>query len=153
MSQLEDNSDESFRRVWALVDSGSSVHAVNVPKVFPGARLEAPPAGARGFTCANGSTIPNKGTAVVPFRTDEGLKSAIQWKNADVELPILSTHELARNGRKLLYGEDGGDILHPDGKPNTHFVAAHDVYFMNMFVPQTYVQNKAPGLVCVWCEH
>ena len=55
-------------------------------------------------------------------------------------MPILSTHELARNKRKVMYEEHGGDIIHPDGKPNTHFVAAHDVYFMKMLVPKIYTE-------------
>ena len=39
--KLDTNAD--YDAVWALVDSGSSVHAVDMRKTFPGAKIQAPP--------------------------------------------------------------------------------------------------------------
>ena len=40
------------------------------------------------------------------FTQQRGKDKTINWKHADVAMPILSTHELARNGHKLEYDED-----------------------------------------------
>lgn len=88
LPDLDLPTDGGYAAVWALVDSGSSVHAVNVSQVFLGALLEAPASDAKPFTCAAGAAIPHKGTAVVPFKTDDGLKSAVSWKHAGLEMPI-----------------------------------------------------------------
>lgn len=140
--------DKDYVSVWASDDSGSSVHAVHSAKTFPGARTEALPKGAEPFTCANRSKIPNTGTAVVPFRTQEGMKSATLWDRAEVEMPILSTQELARNKRNVVYEEHGGDSIHPDGGPHTHVVAAHDVCSMKMLVPKIYTESPDKESVC-----
>ena len=144
LPDLELPTDQDYCAIWALVDSGSSVHVVDVAKTFPGAKIKAPVKGSKGFTCANGSKNPDKGSCIVPFKTIEGRAAAVQWKNAEVAMPILSTKELARNKRKVVYAEDEGEIIHPDGGDPSKFLAAHGVYFMKLLVPKHYVM---PGLL------
>ena len=49
LPELDLPHDSDYVAIWALVDSGSSVHVANVSKVFPGARIEKPPKDAMGL--------------------------------------------------------------------------------------------------------
>ena len=70
-------------------------------------------------------------------------------EDADVAMPSLSTHELARNKRRVCYDEDSGEILHPDGNDPSKLLGAHGVYFMNMLIPKVYFEKPSPDdLVC-----
>ena len=140
LPELKLDHDSDYVAVWALVDSGSSVHVVDVAKVFPGAHVDKPPEDHKGFTCAGGTTIPHKGTTVVPFKSTEGNSAAVKWKNAEVAMPILSTHELARNGRSVEYQELGGKVKDPKNNASMNFIMAHDVYFMKMLIPKAYTE-------------
>ena len=64
--------DEDWVALWALVDSGSSVHVVNVEKVFPGARIKRAHPNARPFNVANSGAGANLGPAEVKARTNDG---------------------------------------------------------------------------------
>ena len=120
--------------VWALVDSGSSVHVVDAPKVFPGAPVAPPPKGHKGFSGAGGERIEHKGTIETAITTMEGTNGCIKWKNANVAMPILSTQELARNGNMLVYDEDHGFIINKKTGQLTKFIAAAGVYFVQLRV-------------------
>ena len=51
-------------------------------------------------------------------------------------MPILSTHELARNNHKLEYDEDKGLIRNKTTGETTSFVQRAGVYFIQLFVPK-----------------
>ena len=76
---LDLDSDGEWETVWALLDSGSSVHVVNMTKHFPGAHVRKPPPRANGFQTADGKMLVHKGSAVTPVRTSEGLRNEIEW--------------------------------------------------------------------------
>ena len=63
---------KDYVAIWALVDSGSSVHVVDAPQEFPDADIQAPPKDAKGFQATDGRTIPHKGSVVTPMRVTEG---------------------------------------------------------------------------------
>ena len=69
-------------------------------RIFPKVTMQPPPKGNKGFTVANGNTIPHQGFVHTAIQTVEGDKYTVQWKNADFAMPILSTHELAKNNKK-----------------------------------------------------
>ena len=56
-------------------------------------------------------------------------------ENADVAIPILSTHELARNKNKLEYAEHEGLIEDKQTGHRTHFIQREGVYFVKLFFP------------------
>ena len=85
----------------------------------------------------------------MPFKSQEGHNGAVLWKNADVALPILSTQELARNGRRLDYGEHGGSITIPMEDKDMNFIAAHGVYWLKMLIPKHYVKPDADAKISV----
>ena len=72
LPELDLPSDSDFVAVWALIDSGSSVHIVNAKKIFPGASNEPPPAGHKGFEVANGQRLQHQGYVSTTVRTVEG---------------------------------------------------------------------------------
>ena len=76
--------DREYDAIWALADSGSSVHVVDIEQRLPSAVVDTPPANSNGFKCANGTVVPHRGLAVVPFNTAEGYrlvanKTACLW--------------------------------------------------------------------------
>ena len=66
----------------------------------------------------------------------------MQMENAQVAMPIRSTHELTANGKSLLYNEHDGYIIHPQGKHTSKFLGAHGVYFLKMLVPKKYTRAR-----------
>ena len=142
LPDLDLESNDEWEAVWALLDSGSSVHVVNMSKHLPGAKIRRAPRGARGFQTADGKTIPDKGSAITPMRTVEGLERCVHWKNADVALPILSTNLIAQNNAELRYREKDGTIHHLDTGDTTDFIAASGVYFLKIYLPKDITKGK-----------
>ena len=130
-------SNEEYECLWALVDSGSSVHVVDMPKVFPGAKIRKPHPQSKGFKVADGSNAPDLGSAIVPARTAEGNNISIQWKNAQVAMPILSTKLLSTGGKGLWYHEHGGSIVDPQACTKSDFVESGGVYFIKLMVKRS----------------
>jgi hypothetical protein len=138
---LPTNAD--YIAIWALVDSGSSVHVVDAKKFFPNSSIIPPPRDHKGFTVADGSRIPHGGFVHTNVTTHEGENKTIRWKNAKVALPILSTHELARNGSKLEYGEDDGAIINTEANKITKFYHTAGVYVVPLLVKKELLPNGA----------
>ena len=79
------------------------------------------------------------------MKTSEGQAGTITWKNAQVAMPILSTHELARNGNRVLYDEDHGYIINKLTGKTTKFIHAAGVYFVQLVVQKDMgAQLEAP---------
>lgn len=140
LPELDLPDDDAYDSIWAPVDSGSSVDVVDAPTTFPGATVDAPAPGATGFKCANNEVVADKGSATVPFKTAEGLKHMCKWRNAKLAMPIISTGQLARNGKHLLNNEDDGYMLHANSQHTSRFVGAHGVYVLQMRVPKRYTR-------------
>ena len=81
--------------VWGLVDSGSAPHVAPHSKIFPGATLEK--SHGDGFVAANGSAIDNLGKFKIDVQTQEGHDRTIEFNNANVSFPMLSTGRSADN--------------------------------------------------------
>ena len=60
-------------------------------------------------------------------------------------MPILSTHELARNKNTLEYDEDEGWIKSKVTGQKTHFIQREGVYFLQLMVPREVTQKDAPN--------
>ena len=69
-------------------------------------------------------------------------------ENADVAMPILSTHEIAKGNRSLEYFERDGKIHHLDSGEITKFVEGGGVYFMRIWVPKRLTKPQSKSL-CV----
>ena len=82
-------SGAEYEAVWALLDSGSSVHVVNGPNRFPGATVKKPARGAKGFTVANGKNIPDLGTLETPVKLPDGTNKIVLWKCNDGDSDVV----------------------------------------------------------------
>ena len=129
LPDLDLPTDNDYCAVWALVDSGSAVHAVDAKKTFPTQNIDPPPPRHRGFAVADGTRIPHGGFVTTDVVTQEGQRKPITWKNASVSMPILSTHDLARNGYRLAFEENGGQIINRKTGETTDFVQRDGVDF------------------------
>ena len=137
-------SNDEWEVLWSLVDSGSSIDAVNMEKVFPGAKIKEPRPGSRGFAAANGTTVADKGSAVIPARTLERDDITAEWKNADVAMPIMSTKKRTQGGKGGWYHETGGSIINPRAAIKSDFVESDGVYLMKILVPKSLTQKGHP---------
>ena len=129
------------KQFWALVDSGSSVHAIDVEAVLPGAKICKPDTNAPGFRTACGGTVKDLGAAGVPFTSEEGNAHPIRWRHAKVAMPILSTQLLAKDNGELRYQIETGQIINVHTGKETHFIGASGVYFMNTYTHKKYTQT------------
>ena len=127
-----------------LFGSGSSIDVVNLQTVFPGAKVTKPKAGDKGFTAANGANVPNRGSAIIPARTAEGDDMTAEWKDADVELPILSTKRRTQGGKGVWYHEHGGSVINPNRAIKSDFVESGGVYVIKLLVPKCLTQKGHP---------
>ena len=118
-----------------------------MPRNFPGAKVEEPPKGHKGFACADGTRIPHKGLVTTPARMCEGQRRTITWKNTDVDFPILSTHELSRNGSRLAYDEDEGFIIDKTNGAQNKFIQTASTYVCKMVSPGIFATLTLPNRV------
>ena len=72
---------------------------MDAEKHLPKAKVRKPHPKAKGFKVADGSFVPDLGSVDVPARTQEGDNLSIQFKNAKVAMPILSTNRLAHGAK------------------------------------------------------
>ena len=142
MPDIDMESDVQWKAVWALLDSGRSVHVANAARHFPGAEIQQPPSNTKGFQTADGKTISNLGHTVTHLRTQEGFRTGVQWKNAKVAMQILSTHEIAKNNKELRDREREGDIVDLQTGHITKFIAAAGVCVVTTFRPKKLAQGR-----------
>ena len=117
------------------------MHIVDAKQIFPGAKIQPPPQGHKGFDVANGQRLRHQGFINTNVKTVEGEDKSITWKHGDVALPILSTHELARNHNRLEYDEDEGWIRNKVTGKTTRFIQAGGVQFAQLLVPKHIAKN------------
>ena len=136
LPEVECAHDSDYIAIWALVDSGSTVHAIDAEKLLPKAKRHPPPRGHSGFKAANGGRIPHRGFVDTVVKLQEGDIRTIRWSDTKVELPILSTQQLARNGSKLEYDETEGHVIDKQTGHRNRFIAAAGTYFIQLMVPK-----------------
>ena len=121
------------------------MNIVDAEKFFPGAKVTPPPPGHKGWAGAEGSRIPHKGFVTTEVKTREQQHRTINWKNGNVDLPILSTHELARNGNRLEYDEDDGVIRNKKTNETTGFMSSAGVYWLPLLVKKDLTRKQGFG--------
>ena len=83
--------------------------------------------GTKGFRAANGQIIPHGGLVATEVKFEEGNTTKLEWNNANVEMPILSTKKLNRDGGRTIYDEEEGWILNKLTGDSNHFISAAGV--------------------------
>ena len=87
------------------------------------------------YTTADGNIISNLGELKVPFRTREGHKCGVAFQVCDVARPLLSVTALTSKGNRVVFGDNGGCIIGPDGKQTIEFAKRDGVYILDVYVP------------------
>ena len=80
--------------------------------------------------------------------TVAGDKLTIEWRHADVEMPILSTNRLSQGGKGLWYHEKGGSIVNPHQCTKSDIIEANGVNFIKLLVPKSMTQKGHPPPTC-----
>ena len=140
------NDDDEIEWVWALVDSGSGVHAASWEKHFPGSKLEESTGQRAGhtMTAANGSKIKDEGQMTIRVKTVNGHTVRIPFVNADVSMPILSLAKLASE-HDAVFRQDDGELIHRRTKNRIPFVKRLGVYFMKVAIKKSVVRPDGPS--------
>ena len=126
LPDLDLDSDQEWAAVRALLDSGSSAHVVDAKKHTPGAKVQPPPKGTRGFQRADGETLPNVGAIVTPMKAEttpgqDGWSGSLEFKSAKIPLPRSSTRLVIKRENEARHLKNDGDIV--------------DVYVVKICVP------------------
>ena len=107
-----DNNDDYFA-VWALMDSGASINAINAAKIIPNAAVQK--SKQTSYATANGGTLHNMGQVTTVCKHQEGHTRTYTWQNVNVDMPILSTASMnddADQDGSVEYGKDHGVAKH-----------------------------------------
>ena len=138
LPQLDQIDDDSFKMVWALVDSGSAAHVADVRKEFPGAEIRPSEAQRKGvqYQGAGGQLMPNQGEACIPYLTPDGQHRFTVFQNAAVGMPILSTSKIAEEDNLLMFHKRGGYIFHIPPNTCTPCIKILGGYFVKLRVPK-----------------
>ena len=137
--------DSDWVALWSLVDSGSSICGINCDKFLPGAKITESKAqrNKQMYAAAHGGLMANKGETTIHAKTEQGNVKTITWQNVDLDMPILSTHYMTKDGQALLYGHEHGLWLDPKKNTADNFISHGDVYFMKLYVPK-HLTTKDP---------
>ena len=120
------------RRVWAMVDSGSTVTIADCEKSVGPGTVVRPSAGSRSgakYSNASGGDIVNRGETTVTHRLENGDELDIPFQDADVQVPIISVKDFVRKGSVVKFRKRGGSIKLPSGTI-VRFQEKHGVYFL-----------------------
>ena len=131
--ELECNADE----VLCLVDSGSTINAAWVEKHVPqySGHVKDTVKSLRGdhATTAGGAKLFNKGRVTIDSSADS-MPFPINFKDMEVELPILSVRKMVKRGNDVRFVPDGGTITHRDTGRSITFHEHEGVYFLKLKV-------------------
>ena len=119
--------------VWALMDSGVEPHAAPHKRIFGNAKLRHNPDGGK-YVAANGSSISSGGIFTINFKTAEGHDRHLDFQDADVAFPIISTGRLTDNNNFLIYHKKGGAIVDEATGQRSAFIRALGVYWIQLIV-------------------
>ena len=140
--------------ILCLVDSGSTINAVWIEKHFPAyakhiKALENAQK-SRTATTACGKILHEKGRCTV-FGKIEGHASSIDFRDMEVEMPILSVRKIIKKRNLVQFEEDGGYIKNRDTGHQTKFYECDGAYFLKLriddpeVVGQLMSSNKGKG--------
>ena len=127
------DNDEDYEYVWALVDSGAGAN-VGRRKHFSNFKdVKAPQIS---LTIANGETMANKGAGEVMSYSRDGKATKRIFYEADVDMPILSVAELAKEGElgsEIRFRAKDGIMIDNLTEGLTSFVKRKGVYFVRLY--------------------
>ena len=94
---------------------------------------------------ADGSPIMCGGLFTVPFWTSAGNLREVEFRDADVAFPILSTGRICDNDYTVSYNNHGGTITCDDTGEKDDFIRAMGVYWLELIVDANGIQPGGLG--------
>ena len=129
----EVTSDGDLVAVWALMDSGSSIHTACKDKHFPGSVVTQGKHFGKKYKAANDGDIVNEGEMLIRAKTEEGRRAQVCFQNAKVGMPIMSIAKLGQE-HDTRFGQHGGELTHRSSRKVTKFIKRAGVYFLKLMV-------------------
>ena len=134
LPDVELESNDEYKCLWALVDSGAGVNCSSRDQ-FPNAeRIQAPEVQ---LTTAGGDLLPNRGAMKITTVSKEGVSRERVFYDAPVDMPIISIAEVSQEGPRgsnAQLRKHDGFIQDNATHEKQHFVKRKGVYFMKIFI-------------------
>ena len=121
--------------ILCLVDSGASMNAAWIEKHFPGflQLLRSTDSNRYSATTAGGGVLTDKGSCSVSGSID-GLPSKINFRDMEVEMPILSVRKMVKNHHRVQFQDKGGYIENIKTGRRISFHEHAGVYYLKLKV-------------------
>ena len=138
--------------VWAIADTGSSIHVANHALHFPGAALDPTSSGAT-YASATGDPFKNMGHFPVDFRTENFHHRSVTFVNGNVSTPIISIPLWAKDGNRSIFDAESGETIQLSSGESDPIVAKQSIYFLKLKVGQQVLKPPAGDLGFAWTMH
>ena len=92
--------------------------------------------------------MPDLGSSEIDAKTAEGDRVNVEWKNAKVAMPIVSTNKLSKCGKALLYHEAGWSIINPARATKSDVIENGGTNFSRLLVSKRFThgpKHEAPS--------
>ena len=97
------------------------------------------------FMSATEQPFSNDGEFNVPFRSHNGYAREVDFLNAPVSMPIVSSRRWNQTGHEGTLGGDYGSTCHLETGETDPLLCRNGVYFMKMNVKHKYLEPTGRG--------
>ena len=143
---VEDITRQGFKLIEAVMDFGAGANVA--PFLFltrPVVPSRVSRAGGS-YGVANGDGVLNIGQQAVRFCADENHFAGVLFHAAEIERPLVSATQMASTGRKVIFKEHGGEIVHMMSGRRIALHRRGNIYILRMWIPDNSEQSFArPG--------
>jgi len=134
--------------ILCLVDSGSTINAAWIEKHFPAyfeyVKTKGNAGEDRTATTACGKILHEKGRCTV-FGKIAGSQTSIDFRDMEVEMPILSVRKMIKKRNLVQFEDDGGFIKNQDTGRTTKFYECDGAYFLKLRIDDPSVAEQWLG--------
>lgn len=136
-----------MRKVRAVVDSGASSSCASnsfAPEIEP-----VPSEGSRRgqtYAAAGGKPLANEGEKTVVAMTGQGKQVSTKWQVVGVNRPLMSVHQICKQGNVVVFGEQGGYVMNLMDGSMTPFGVEDQVYVLDLYLPPAPSESGFPRL-------
>ena len=132
LPDLDLDSNQDYKAVWALVDSGAGKSCADKSKHFPHVRTKNKPSSARMAT-ASGQELKSRGTFKVKGLTAEGQQVMPNFEDTDVDMPIIAVNDISQEDTEVIFRKGTSEMVDVRSGRRSRFAKQRGVYFMKMY--------------------
>jgi len=125
-----------WRRVRSVMDSGAS-DSCAPPTLAPEVPIAESAGSRRGqtYAAAGGKSLDNLGEKRVPMMTNGGGATDGTWQMVEVVRPLNSVRQVCKQGNRVVFGMNGGEIQNIYTGEVTPFEVEGDIYTLDLWLP------------------